>query len=293
MQTVVDPMTRPAAGAGLKTLARDLIQRHLDRSSRPLRLLRGRREFLARRGAVRDLPADTPALHELEAAGYARLNPTVIDAAGVVAASLRKLEEAESLPQRGNKPFFSQLLGAADLTDASVFLRFALDEHLLQLVARYLKCAPFLNSVELLYSKPLQCGPMASQLWHRDRRDLAIIKLFVYATDVEPEHGPLTVLPRADSAAVPEYVRHYLTDDEISRYVTLDRSVALTGPSGTTWMVDSENCYHLGSRCQRPRLAYVAYYDSGFGYRPRETDWQRFVTSQEWTRLQRFALGLA
>lgn len=285
-------MTRPGAGAGIKTLARDLIQRQLDRSSRPLRVLRGRREFLARRAAVRGLTADTPALGELQAAGYVRLGPPVVDATPVVAASLRKLEEAESLPQRGNKPFFSQLLGAADLTPGSVFLQFAVDERLLQLVARYLKCAPFLNSVELLYSKPLQSGPMASQLWHRDRRDLAIIKVFVYATDVEAAHGPLTVLPRSDSAAVPEFLPHYLSDDQMSRYVRLDRSIALTGPSGTTWMVDSENCYHLGSRCTRPRLAYVAYYDSGFGYRPRETNWQGVVSPQGWTRLQRYALGL-
>ena len=210
----------------------------------------------------------------------------------LVDASRRKLAEAEALPQRGNKPFFSQLLSAADRTPASVFLRFALDEQLLKLVAAYLRCAPFLNSVELLYSKPMGAGPMASQLWHRDRRDLAIIKVFVYATDVEPANGPLTMLSKEESRKVPEYLPHYLDDEQVGRYASLDKAAALTGPAATTWVVDSENCYHLGSRCERPRLAYVAFFDSGFGYRPRESNWRALAPAADWTPLQRYALGL-
>jgi hypothetical protein len=286
-------MVQPRSSTGLSTLARDLFRRHLDRSSRPLRVLRGRKEFLARKAAARQLDVDEATVQGLAATGFTPLGRAVIDPDAIVATSIQKLEHAQSLPQRGNKPFFSQLLNHSDLTHDSVFLRFALNESLLRLVARYLRCAPFLNSVELLYSKPLATSPMASQLWHRDRRDLAIIKVFVYATDVEMENGPLTVLPRADSATVPDYLPHYLSDAQISRYVNLEHAVALTGPRGTTWMVDSENCYHLGSRCQRPRLAYVVYYDSGFGYRPRETDWRHVVEDTGWSPLQRYALGLA
>jgi hypothetical protein len=58
-------------------------------------------------------------------------------------------------------------------------------------------------------------------------------------------------------------------------------------------MVDSENCYHLGSRCSEPRLAYVAYYDSGFGFRDRERDWKDVADGTQLTELQQFALGLA
>jgi hypothetical protein len=280
-------------GGGLKTLARDLVRRHVERTSRPFRILSNRSEYDARRRLARQLPAERGYdIAALNAHGYMRIEPATAEVHALVGASRRKLDEARSLPQRGNKPFFSQLLGPSDYSRNSVFLQFALDERLLTTIARYLRCAPFLNSAELLYSKPLQAGPMASQLWHRDRRDLAIIKVFVYATDVSHEHGPLTVLPLADSASVPDYLRHYLTDDEIACYAHVERAVALTGAAGTTWLVDSENCYHLGSRCEQPRLAYVAYYDSGFGYRRRETDWAGLDSVEGWTPLQRYALGL-
>lgn len=278
----------------VKTLARDLVRRHMDRSSRPFRILRDRHEFSARRHAAERLDGvQSPYLAALHETGFVRFDGSQILVRELVDASRRKLAEAEALPQRGNKPFFSQLLATADRMPASVFLRFALDEELLKLVAAYLRCAPFLNSVELLYSKPMGAGPMASQLWHRDRRDLAIIKVFVYATDVEPANGPLTMLPKEESRKVPEYLPHYLGDEQVGRYASLEKAAALTGPAGTTWVVDSENCYHLGSRCERPRLAYVAFFDSGFGYRPRETDWRTLASSAaNWTPLQRYALGL-
>ncbi len=285
--------TSPSTVSSAKVLVRDLVRRQLDKSSRPLRILGGSREYAARRSCARALDAvgGFP-IELLDEVGFVQLEPDRASVDTLTEACRQKLRDAEALPQRGNKPFFSQLLGASEYTRESVFLQFALDERILTTVARYLRCAPFLNSVELLYSKPLGAGPMASQLWHRDRRDLAIIKVFVYATDVFPANGPLTVLPKKESMAVPEYLAHYLTDEQMNKYSRLDAACALTGSAGTTWMVDSENCYHLGSRCTEPRLAYVAFYDSGFGYRPRETNWG-WLPLGGWTRLQRFALGLA
>ena len=220
------------------------------------------------------------------------LRPDATLVSELVSSAQGKLAAATALPQRGNKPFFSQLLSSSDYGVTAPFLRFALHEPILTAVARYLHCAPFLQSVELLYSKPLPNQPSASQLWHRDRRDLAIIKVFVYASDVAFANGPLTMLPKAESRRVPEYLPHYLSDEKLSHYAPLDRAVSLTGPAGTTWMVDSENCYHLGSRCSEPRLAYVAYYDSGFGFRDRERDWTDVAAGAQLTELQQFALGV-
>jgi hypothetical protein len=277
----------------LKTTARDLVRRHLDRSSRPLRIARGRNEYRRRRDLARQLTAaDGYDITELSSTGFMQLVPAPALVGEVVAEALARLQAATALPQRGNKPFFSQLLRDGDYHLASPFMRLALAEPLLNSVARYLGCLPFLQSVELLYSKPLPNQPMASQLWHRDRRDLAIIKVFVYATDVALENGPLTMLSRDESRRVPEYLPHYLTDEQLARHARIDRAVSLTGPAGTTWMVDSENCYHLGSRCKQPRLAYVAYFDSGFGFRDRERSWRDVVGGGDLSELQQFALGM-
>jgi hypothetical protein len=208
----------------------------------------------------------------------------------LVGASRQKLAGAHSLPQSRNKAFFSQLLDLSDLGLDAPFMRFALDERLLATTARYLGVAPFLESVELLYSKPVQGEPAQSQQWHRDRTDRRIIKVFVYASDVTPRHGPLSLLSRTDSDRVPERLFHYVPDQQMARYVDPSRTISLTGAAGTTIMIDTQSCYHLGSRCQEPRLAYIAYYSSGFGYRPRERSWKAQGTSGL-SVLQRLALG--
>jgi hypothetical protein len=165
---------------------------------------------------------------------------------------------------------------------------------MLKTVARYFGVAPFLESVDLLYSKPVAGPPAASQQWHKDRTVRRIIKVFVYINDVTPRNGPLSLLPRQQSSKVPEYLYHYVSDETMARHAPLSKTVALTGAAGTTIMIDSETCYHLGSRCEEPRLAYIAYYTSGFGYRHRETNWQLPSTAASTlSPLQRFALGLS
>lgn len=277
----------------LKTYVRDQVRRNTERLSRPIRIARGYKEYAARRALAEAIPlSECWDVSGLTSQGYAVV-PGVPPIAGeLVLASLDKLARADSLPQSRNKTFFSQLLDPSDRGLDTIFTRFALSDKVLNTAAKYLGVAPFLESVELLYSKPIQGPPAQSQQWHKDRTDRRIVKVFVYITDVTPKHGPLSLLPRAQSERVPEFLFHYLTDEQMARYADLSKAVALTGTAGTTILIDSQTSYHLGSRCQEPRLAYVAYFSSGFGYRARETRWT--VSSEHTSRLsplQRYALG--
>lgn len=277
----------------LKSYVRDQVRRNAERFSRPIRIARGYGEYQDRRRVANQVArASSYDVATLQEQGYLRIEPPPALVSELVAASRQKLADVRSLPQSRNKAFFSQLLSAADRELDGVFMRFALDDKLLGTTAQYLGVAPFLESVELLYSKPVEGQPAQSQQWHRDRTDRRIIKVFVYAVDVTPRQGPLSLLSRSDSARVPELLFHYVPDQQMARYVEPGRTIALTGPAGTTIMTDTQACYHLGSRCQEPRLAYVAYYSSGFGYRPREGHWQ--VSENQRARLsplQRLALG--
>lgn len=277
----------------LKSYAKDRVQRYRERLSRPLRIARAYKEYTTRRSLAADLgAADSYDVAGLTERGYLPISPPQDLLSQLVSEGQRTLAATQSLPQYRNKPFFSQLLSGKDQDLSSVFLRFALDEKILRTTARYFGVAPFLESVDLLYSKPAGGPPAASQQWHKDRTDRRIIKVFVYITDVSPRNGPLSLLPRAESSRVPEYLYHYVSDATMAKHVPLERMVALTGPAGTTIMIDSEACYHLGSRCEEPRLAYIAYYTSGFGYRHRETNWN--VTPEHASRLsplQLYALG--
>jgi hypothetical protein len=277
----------------LKSYVRDQVRRKAERFSRPLRIARKYGEYQLRRRSADGVPLETCYdVSTLSEQGYLRVSPAPPGVNELVDASRRKLADARALPQSRNKAFFSQLLGPADLDPGGVFLRFALNEKLLGTTARYLGVAPFLESVELLYSKPIEGPPAQSQQWHRDRTDRRIMKVFVYAVDVTPRNGPLSLLSRPDSDRVPESLFHYIPDEQMARYVGPERTIALTGGAGSTIMIDTQACYHLGSRCQEPRLAYVAYYSSGFGYRPRESSWT--VAPEALARLsplQRLALG--
>jgi hypothetical protein len=277
----------------LKSYVRDQVRRNAERFSRPLRIARGYGEYQERRRVTDAVsPSACYDVSTLQAEGHLRIEPPSALVTELVAASRQKLAEVGSLPQSRNKAFFSQLLGTSDLGLDGPFMRFALDERLLGTTARYLGVAPFLESVELLHSKPIEGQPAQSQQWHRDRTDRRIIKVFVYAVDVTPRQGPLSLLSRADSARVPELLFHYVPDKLMARYVEPGRTIALTGPAGTTIMTDTQACYHLGSRCQEPRLAYIAYYSSGFGYRPREASWQVPQSVRpSLSPLQRLALG--
>jgi hypothetical protein len=276
----------------LKTYVRDQVRRNTERLSRPIRIARGYKEYAARKELAESIPlAECWNVTSLTANGYL----VIPDASGLIpeliSTARDKLARAESLQQSRNKAFFSQLLDDDDRRPHTVFTRFALSDKVLRTTARYLGVAPFLESVELLYSKPIEGPPAQSQQWHKDRTDRRIIKVFVYINDVTPRHGPLSLLPRSESARVPEFLFHYLTDEQMAKYADLSRVVALTGTAGTTILIDSQTSYHLGSRCQEPRLAYVAYFSSGFGYRPRETRWSVGPELQSLSPLQRYALG--
>jgi hypothetical protein len=169
-------------------------------------------------------------------------------------------------------------------------MRFALDERLLNSVAAYLGKAPFLESIELLYSRPSTQALESSQLWHEDMTEKALLKLFVYVTDVDERCGPFTLIPRGPSTTVPRHrLPHYIDDDSMRRYVDDNQLAVIEGPSGTAFFVDTRNCFHRGSRCVQPRLALVCYYTSGFGYYERLRSWPQ--PADGLSTIQRLALG--
>jgi hypothetical protein len=272
---------------------RDQVRRRVRKLARPVKILKGYREYSDRRTLARSVPpANDVDATRLQADGYVRVSLREDLQRPLIAASREKLASAASLPQRGKKAFFSQLLSDEDGGLDDIYMRVALDEEMLRMVAGYLGGAPFLESVELLYSKPIEGAPVQSQLWHRDRTDAAIMKMFVYISDVGEENGPFVFLAKEQSDRIPAHLPHYVTDERMKKYVALSEAVTVKGEAGTAFLIDTTNCYHLGSRCKQPRLAYLAYYSSGFGYYPRERSWQ--LTESERARLgpfQRLALG--
>ncbi|HEY9786730.1 MAG TPA: hypothetical protein V6D17_15110, partial [Candidatus Obscuribacterales bacterium] len=94
-----------------------------------------------------------------------------------------------------------------------------------------------------------------SQLYHCDHADTRQVKIFVYLTDTDASHGPLTVIPARESArlrAVVGYRWKQRVKDEELLPLLKEKEVAFTGKAGTTAMVDTCANFHYGSRVSAP-----------------------------------------
>ncbi|MEJ7645962.1 MAG: phytanoyl-CoA dioxygenase family protein [Chryseolinea sp.] len=277
-----------------KNYIRDQLRRASDRFiARTVRVALGWKEKRKRSAFVAKINRkDTIPTVNLENLGYSSVACDPQLTSEFIKLCQQRLEETKEFKQRGGKDFFSQLLKPEDYELDSPIMRFALDEKLLNTTALYIGTAPYLQSIELLYSRPVTGPAKSSQLWHRDRHDKDVLKVFVYCHDVGPKNGPFTFIPKSFGKNVPERLYHYISDETMRKYVDDAAIQVLEGPAGSTLLIDTYSCYHKGSYCIEPRLAAILYFDSGFGYRKRFGTWsippEKLKTLSP---LQRYALG--
>ncbi len=202
--------------------------------------------------------------------------------------------ESDEMCQEG-KRYYLNILQDTDYDPSSPFMQFALDEKLLNTVSIYLGYAAYLQSIELIISRPVETEePLTkSQLWHCDNNnDQRLLKLFLYVSDVTDVNGPLTFLPRAQSERIPWYAGHYISDNQMSQFVSLADKVKFKGVAGSAFIMDTASLYHFGSRCDEPRLTFVVHFNSGFGYLPRNNIHKKWAnTDAHLSMIQRLAIG--
>lgn len=214
-------------------------------------------------------------------------------------AKLKDIDGAEQKQASDWKKFWVRLLDA-DMKDGklsadNVFVRFALQQPVINIVSTALGEVPWLDYVLLSYSRHTGDQLKSSQLWHRDHDDVRVIKLFSYLTDVEDDgDGPFTFLPRqsSDRFGYPLITSHF-SDEPIFQRVSRGDVKVMKAPRLTSFMVDTAKCLHMGSRMApgHGRLLYTATFFAfprmfpGGSKRP-------FVASPDNTPLQKLILGL-
>src|SRR5262249_46173243 len=108
----------------------------------------------------------------------------------------RTERDADARDTIGQKTFLLELLGRVPSFDAqSVFARFALQKTFLRIAGSYFGMYTVLRTYNVWHNFPMQGEARESQLWHRDREDFQILKVFVYLEDVEEGSGPLSYVP--------------------------------------------------------------------------------------------------
>lgn len=172
----------------------------------------------------------------------------------------------------GEKTFNVELLGSNVKFDSkSAFARFALQQELLDIANSYFGMLVKLRYYNVWQTFATNGAPRESQLWHFDREDNYILKVFLYLKDVGEGAGPFTYAPGTHRKGRfwgrrPEYSLEdnvmRSTDEQMSAAVPAENWIKAVGKKGTIIFADTRG-YHKGGEARTDdRLMYTCMYTS-------------------------------
>jgi hypothetical protein len=156
------------------------------------------------------------------------------------------------------------------LEPESVYARFALQQAILQVANAYFGMYTRLRYYNVWHTLTTRTEARESQLWHRDREDHSILKLFVYFVDIDDGAGPFTYAPgthhKGSVRRAPEYfiengVRR-TNDEQMAAVVPKEKWVKAIGKKGTVLFADTAGYHKGGLARERDRLMYTCMFTS-------------------------------
>ncbi len=169
------------------------------------------------------------------------------------------------------KTFIFQLLGERpELDPASVYARFALQQPILQIANAYFGMYTRLRFYNVWHTLRTSTPARESQLWHRDREDHLILKLFVYFSDVDEGAGPFTYAPGTHrKGAVKQQPEFFIengvrrtTDQQMAAVVPRDSWIKAFGKKGTILLADTGGFHKGGLAREKDRILYTCLFTS-------------------------------
>lgn len=200
----------------------------------------------------------------------------------------------------GCKTFNLEIFGNEVAFDKdSVFARMALNESLLNIADSYFRMTTKLRYYNVWQTFASKGTPRESQLWHFDREDRFILKVFLYLNDVDEGAGPFTYAPGTHKkgqyrAIEPDYfveggVRR--TTDEQMRVVFPESAwISGTGKKGTLILADTRGFHKGGESRTKDRLMYTCMYTSPASESKRLINYPKGLDLSSLTRRQIRAL---
>lgn len=202
----------------------------------------------------------------------------------------------------GQKTFNVELLGSQVHFDPkSVFARFALQPTLLSIANAYFGMLVKLRYYNLWYTFATSMSARESQLWHFDREDNYILKVFLYFKDVDEGTGPFIYAPGTHRKGrlwgrQPEYsleknVRRS-TDKQMAAVLPEQKWIKAVGKKGTIVFADTRG-YHKGGEARTgDRFMYTCMYTSPASDSIRLMSFPRDLATDELTKTQICALEI-
>ena len=239
-------------GAGIPYAALNSIANAVDAARYAPELARRRkvaRELLAGSQWKGFVPQDT---------GFALVGPDTLPHTSEMLEAVRAIFEDRRTTgwrARKNNPFY-QLERAEDFRNYPAIMKFVLSDAMLHIASDYYGMVPQLKEVGIWLTPP-QDHEFSSQLYHLDKPESRLLKLFINVDINDNNSGPLTLLPANVSNVVRSktgYESVYfrgdgrLTDSAVFSHCSPSDQVALGGSAGCGGFADTSNCFHYGSR---------------------------------------------
>lgn len=201
-----------------------------------------------------------------------------------------------------NKSFIFPLLSDCPILDPdSIFVRFPLQETILNIVNAYFGMYTKLRFYNVWHTFKTQGEPRRSQLWHRDPEDRYIIKVFVYLTDVDDGAGPFTYAAGSHPKGLLSKEAEYFfepnrsakrsNDTQLAAVIPPDRWIKASGPAGTIVFADTRGYHKGGHARETDRVVYNCMFTSNAS-RVREVFRRPEAPAGPTSRVQAFALSL-
>ena len=193
--------------------------------------------------------------------GYALIGlDTLPGAKAALAAAQQVIEDRrkEGARAKKNNPFI-QCERPEDLARYPELVEFAMSDALLHMVTDYYGLVPQVKEIGMWLTPP-QTHQFSSQLYHLDKPEGQLVKLFMNVIDHDVSSGPLTLLPADVSNRVrraTNYEAVYyredgrITDEAVFSYCSPQDQVVLGGAKGTGVIADTSACFHFGSRTSK------------------------------------------
>tara|TARA_B110000027_G_C16095451_1_gene290575 strand:+ start:254 stop:1159 length:906 start_codon:yes stop_codon:yes gene_type:complete len=152
--------------------------------------------------------------------------------------------------------------------DNHIFLKFLFENKLLNRIISYIGHDIILSRIQIMFSENKVFEPGRSQNFHMDGDDSKQIKVFFHLSDIDLESGPLNIISKSNSRMLYNEIKQNrlikkktkrLSDEEVAKYLDKDQISTMTGNKGTTYLIDTSNCYHFGSRPGK-KVRYILMY---------------------------------
>lgn len=172
----------------------------------------------------------------------------------------------------GSKTFNLELLGSELKFNADdVYARLALNESILKIANAYFGMFAKLRYYNVWQTFASSGPARESQLWHFDREDRYILKIFLYLDDVDEGAGPFTYAPGTHKKGKyrdlqPEFFLEggvkRTTDEQMRAMFPEKLWIKGTGKKGTLIFADTRGFHKGGEARTKDRLMYTCMFTS-------------------------------